>query len=60
MRNWAGKLTARNSCATKLKRGRSGAALLQREAKGLGAEEDGFALEHFDGEEEREGGVNAG
>ncbi len=27
--------------------------------KSLGAEEDGFALEHFDGEEERSGRVNA-
>jgi hypothetical protein len=26
----------------------------------LGAEEDGFALEHFDGEEEGGGGVDAG
>ncbi len=28
--------------------------------KKLGAEEDGFALEHFDGEEKRDGGVEAG
>src|SRR5260370_22077992 len=28
--------------------------------KKLGAEEDGFALEHFDGEEKRDGGVDAG
>lgn len=26
----------------------------------LGPEEDGFALEHFDGEEEGDGGVDAG
>jgi hypothetical protein len=28
--------------------------------KKLGTEEDGFALEHFDGEEESGGGVDAG
>ena len=36
--------------------------LAQRVLRGaivLGAEEDGFALEHFDGQEERDGGVNA-
>jgi hypothetical protein len=42
-------------------RGKQGAAVLRRDKKlGLGAEEDGFALKHFDGDEERGGGVDAG
>jgi hypothetical protein len=31
----------------------------RREAESSGAEEDGFALEHFDGDEESDSGVNA-
>src|SRR5258708_39655646 len=34
-------------------------APLQTKERRSGAEEDGFALEHFDGEEEGDGGVNA-
>src|ERR1700682_2984277 len=34
--------------------------LESHDGKKLGAEEDGFALEHFDGEEEGGGGVDAG
>ena len=44
--------------SNRVKQGRSNAVPLQKQA--LGAEEDGFALEHFDGEEERGGGVHAG
>lgn len=43
-------------------KGKTGTACraLTGEGEGLGAEEDGFELEHFDGDEEGGGGVDAG
>jgi hypothetical protein len=46
--------------ATEEERRETGTACLPLQGKELGAEEDGFALEHFDGDEEGGGGVDAG
>ena len=56
LRPYKGRLPVKERKAGTACRARTG----EREREELGAEEDGFALEHFYGDEEGGGGVDAG